>query len=185
MRYIVVLLPHRRISMNDLYKEILVKKQSTGTDMLKKVGMIALTVVLAAGGLLIHPLLLLAAVGAGVATWYISTGLDLEYEYLYVNGDIDIDKIMNKQRRKRAASYSFETLELIAPSDSHELDQYRSRAAEKDFTSGVPGTKSYTAVYTADGGLQMVKLELDQELIADIRRMAPRKVSRDCLTSSH
>ncbi len=26
---------------------------------------------------------------------------DVEYEYLFVNGDLDIDKIMNKARRKR------------------------------------------------------------------------------------
>ena len=170
--------------MNDLYREILVKKKSTGADTLKKAGLIALTVLLAAAGLLIHPLLLLVAVGAGILTWFISTGLDLEYEYLYVNGDIDIDKIMSKQRRKRAASYAVENLELIAPSRSHDLDQYRGRAAVKDFTSGDPDAKSYTAVYSCDGGLQMVQLELDDELIADIRRIAPRKVSRDCLTSS-
>ena len=84
--------------MNDLYREILVKKKSTGADTLKKAGLIALTVLLAAAGLLIHPLLLLVAVGAGILTWFISTGLDLEYEYHYVNGDIDIDKIMIKQR---------------------------------------------------------------------------------------
>ena len=171
--------------MNDLYKEILIKKRATGTDTLKKAGLIALTALLALGGLFIHPLLLIAAVAAGALTWFIVTGLDLEYEYLYVNGDLDIDKIMNKQRRKRAASYTVETMELIAPTGSHELDQYSQRAALKDFTSGDPDAKSYTAVYAGEGGLQMVKLELDDEVIADLRRIAPRKVSRDCLTSFH
>ncbi len=168
--------------MNDLYREILVKKQGSPTDTLKKAGLIILTVLLGAAGILFHPLFLIACIGAGILTWYISSGLNLEYEYLYVNGDIDIDKIMNKQRRKRAASYAVETLELIAPSGSHELDQYQSRASLKDFTSQDPSAKSYTAVYAMDGGLQMVKLELDRDIIEDLRRIAPRKVSRGCLT---
>ena len=39
--------------------------------------------------------------------------LDLEYEYLYVNGDLDIDKIMGKQKRKRVFSMNVNDLELL------------------------------------------------------------------------
>ena len=167
--------------MNELYRETLVKHPTSGLDTLKKAGVIALTVVLAAGGLFISPFLLILAVGAGVLAWFVITGLDLEYEYLYVNGDIDIDKIMNKQRRKRVASYSLEELEIVAPEGSHDLDAYNGKAAVKDYTSGNPDIKPYVAVYNQKDGMQMVKLELEKDVLQDIRRLAPRKVSREIL----
>ena len=167
--------------MNELYREILVKHTPTSADTLKKAGVIALTVLFAAAGFLLHPLFLLGAVGAGVLAWFVITGLDLEYEYLYVNGDFDIDKIMNKQRRKRAASYNLEEMELIAPSGSHDLDPYQSRGTVRDYTSGNPQIKTYTAVYNKNGEITLVKLELEEDILGDLRRLAPRKISRDIL----
>ena len=167
--------------MNELYREILVKHTATGMDQLKKAGVIVLTVLLAAGGILINPLLLLAAAGAGVLSWFVITSLDLEYEYLYVNGDFDIDKIMNKQRRKKVASYSLEELEIIAPEGSHDLDPYNGKGTVRDFTSGNPQIKTYVAVYNRKDGKELVKLELEQDVLQDLRRLAPRKVSREIL----
>ena len=167
--------------MNDLYREILVKHPATGTDMFKKIGVIALTAVLAAAGLLIHPLLFLPAIGAGVFAWSVITGLDLEYEYLYVHGDFDIDKIMNRQRRKRVASYTLEELELLAPSGSHDLDPYSGKGQVLDYTSGDPNVKTYVAVYNTSRGIKLVRLELDNDILRDLRRLAPRKISREIM----
>ena len=167
--------------MNELYREILIKHSSTGSDVIKKAGVIALVIVLIAGGLFITPLLLIAAVGAGIFAYFVITGLDLEYEYLYVNGDFDIDKIMNKTRRKRVASYTLEEMEIIAPSSSHDLDPWRGKASVKDYTSGQMNKNSYTALYNTSSGQLLVMLELDEDVIRDIRRLAPRKISRDIL----
>ncbi len=41
--------------------------------------------------------------------------LNVEYEYVFVNGDLDIDKIMNKARRKRMFSVDADQMELLAP----------------------------------------------------------------------
>ena len=37
-------------------------------------------------------------IGVIAATVILIRRLDVEYEYLYVNGDLDIDKIMHRQR---------------------------------------------------------------------------------------
>ena len=168
--------------MNDLYREIMVKRKKSPLDSMKKVGLIVLTVVLFAAGMLINPLILLLGVVSCFVTWYFGASFDVEYEYLYVNGDIDIDKIMGKQRRKRVGSYELEAMEILAPTGSHELDPYKDRAKVKNFTSLEPGVKSVTGVYAVDNQLYMVELELDRDVIEDIRRIAPRKVSRECLT---
>ena len=87
--------------MSELYSEFLVKKESTFKDALIKFGMIGLTVVAVAAGLFLNPLLLIVAIGLGVACYFIIPKTDLEYEYLFVNGELDIDKIMAKSKRKR------------------------------------------------------------------------------------
>ncbi len=168
--------------MNEFYKEILVKKETTTLDLVKKYGLIVLTAVAVAAFILIHPLFLVVAIGLGSACNFVLPTCDLEYEYLYVNGDIDVDKIMGKQKRKRAGSYNLEEMELIAPDGSHDLDPWLSKGVKvTDYSSGRPDAKCYVAIYNKDGAQQAVRYEFDEEVIRDLRRLAPRKVSRDCL----
>ena len=49
----------------------------------------------------------------------------------------------------------------------------------RDFTSLQPGTPSYTLVFNREGRKELVKLELDETVVQDMRRMAPRKVFTD------
>ena len=86
--------------MSDLYIELLVKKKKTSTDTLLKALMIGVTVIFVLGGILFNPIILIPAIVMGVVDYFKLPALDLEYEYLYVNGELDIDKIMSKQKRK-------------------------------------------------------------------------------------
>ena len=46
-----------------------------------------------------------AAVGLLYAAYWLSSKLNLEYEYIITNGSMDIDKIINKNSRKRILSF--------------------------------------------------------------------------------
>ncbi len=164
--------------MSDMYKEILVKKKmSVGNKLLKGV-MITLTVLLVVVGFVIWPLLI-AGVALGVVSFFVVPKLDVEYEYLYVNGELDVDAIYSKQKRKRIGSYDMVNLEVAAPEKSHALDAYRNKQGVKikDYTSGEPEAKSYILVMNQEKGQEIVKVELDEEILNDIRRIAPRKVN--------
>ena len=89
--------------MDDFYTEQLIKKQADSKDTLKKVGLIALTV---ASVLLVFviPVGIILPVVMIVIDVLMFRNLNVEYEYVFVNGDLDIDKIMNKARRKRMFS---------------------------------------------------------------------------------
>ncbi len=164
--------------MNDMYREILVAKQKTAMDTVKVFVTVALTAVLAVAGLLITPVALIAAILAGVGAWFAINGSNIEYEYQYVNGDIDVDRISNKSRRKRVASFDIANLEILARTGSHDLDSYKDRKEMKrfDFTDGREETRSWTGIYNGTGSFTEVKLELDEEIVNDMRRYAPRKV---------
>lgn len=165
--------------MNDMYKEVLVKPQPKATDGLKKGLLIAAVVVLAAAGVLIWPLFLLLAIVLGVLeVWLIFPRFSVEYEYLYINGDIDIDAIYNKTSRKKQGSFEKGSLEVMAPSGSAHLDGYAGGKDAKvlDYTSGEGKAKVWTLVYGSASGRKVLLLELPDEVAQDMRRHAPQKV---------
>lgn len=86
--------------MSELYSEFLVKKESTFKDALIKFGMIGLTVVAAAAGLFLNPLLLIVAIGLGVACYFIIPKTDLEYEYLFVTANWILTRSWQNQKEK-------------------------------------------------------------------------------------
>ena len=72
--------------MNDAYSELLVKKEQTIKEKAIKVLVIALIVLAAVAGIFITPIALVVAVVLGAAAYFLLPNLDLEFEYLYVNG---------------------------------------------------------------------------------------------------
>ena len=164
--------------MNDGYEEILVKRQKSASDMLLRGLVIALAVVpVIVGVLCVSPLFLLIGAVIGVLGYYlILPNFDLEYEYLYVNGDIDIDKIMSKRKRKRVGSFTKDNLEIMAPTGSDQLASYVKNGKVLDYTSGDPQKKTWTLVFGSERTSEIVKLELTDTIAQDMRRYAPRKV---------
>lgn len=108
--YICITLQNGDIEIMDNFAEQLVKKNETSSDktkrLLKTVVGIVLTIVLALFGFLTigNPALsllgFLLAVGAGYGTFFIVQSSYVEYEYAFTNGELDIDKIIAKKKRK-------------------------------------------------------------------------------------
>ena len=154
--------------MSESYVELLVKKKKTPKDSILKGLMIAGIVIL----------VLIAAIALGVLAYFKMPGLDLEFEYLYVNGELDIDKIMSKVKRKRVGSFDISKAEMVAPVKSHELDYYRQSKDLKvvDCSSGEDHANVYGMVIKDEKGMKLVLFEPNQEILDDMRRIAPRKV---------
>ena len=164
--------------MSDLYTEEIVKKEKTGKDILIKVLLAAGTLLAICSLMVLGWISLILIAVFGVADYFIIPSLDLEYEYLYVNGEIDIDKIMSRKKRKRIFSGDVSSLELLAPTQSHELDHYRSRSDIKksDFSSGRSDVKTFTMILKKEQGFEMITFEPGEIILKDMKRMAPRKV---------
>lgn len=162
--------------MGDFYAEKLVKKKSTGKDVLIKAVLIALTVLalLSVFVVIFGVLLVLLMIGLDLL---IIRSLDVEYEYQYFNGDIDIDKIMHKERRKNVFSANIKDMELLAPSGTPELHSY-GNASVYDFTSGYGNAPVYEMIIAENGVTKRVLFEPDDKMVEGIWMQAPRKVVR-------
>ena len=111
--------------MSDLYLEELVKRRKTGTDQALRYVLMALTAIGVVLSLLTWNLIIIAvSIAICVADIFIFPRFQTEWEYQYVNGELDVDRIINKAKRKRMASYDISKAELIAPAASHRFDYY-------------------------------------------------------------
>lgn len=162
--------------MGDFYTEQLVKKQTNMKDVVIKAVLVAVTIV-SFLVMLMFPFGILAPVAMIVLDVIVFQRLKVEYEYLFVNGDLDIDKIMNKSRRKKMFSANVADVELLAPVDAAELRQFQN-ARIYDFTSGTGQAKEYALIVSGQGELKKIVFEPNDMIIEGFFLMVPRKVIR-------
>lgn len=160
--------------MGDTFIEQLVKQRQTTSNLLKKCGLIVFTV-LSVFLVLLMPVLLPLPVLLIVLDVFLIRRMDLEFEYSYFNGDLDIDKIMAKQSRKRVFSTDMESMIVVAPVGSIELQPYK-QLKGIDYSSNAGNGKVYELVTNCNGRKVKVLLEPSQELLDGMRMKAPRKV---------
>lgn len=162
--------------MGDFYTEQLVKKRTTMKDVFIKALLVAFAIV-SVFVIFIFPVAIVFPVFVIAAVVFLIRRLDVEYEYLYVNGDLDIDKIMHKAKRKRVYSANVSSMELLAPEGAGELGQYRN-ARIVDYSSGMEDARRYVLVTAENGQVTKLIFEPDDTIIEGIFMLAPRKVVR-------
>ena len=166
--------------MNESYKELLVKKDKGAKETLTRVVCVVPTVLLGLLTLLTGNIIcFIFVIALGVLDYFVFQWTDLEYEYLYLDKEISVDKIMAKTRRKRAATISVEKIEIMAPEKSHQLDSYRNRQTKvMDLSAGhdLPDQKLYWVFYE---GNQKILMNLTEDFAKTVKGIAPRKVFTD------
>lgn len=164
--------------MSDLYSEWIIKRKKPGWAPFAKAGLIVLTVfcfLLSFTGVLWFMVLVGAAFG--YLTYRLSLEWDLEYEYTFVKGELDIDKIMGKSRRKRCIVVDLDRTEIVAPANSHALDSFKNnKCKEYDFSSHMPEAKPYVMYATVKNEMARIIFEPNERMLNDMRNTAPRKV---------
>ena len=90
-------------------------------------------------------------------------GSILEYEYLYLNGELDIDCIYLKKRREHIGTYKVADMEALFPLDAKRFREYRKDKNIKirDCSAGRRGMRIF---------------EPDQGMLLDMQRRSPGKV---------
>lgn len=164
--------------MGDFYAEQLVKRKTSGKDLALKWGLTALTGLSVLLTLLSFSFVFFViTVIFGFLCFWLLPKTDVEFEYLYVNGQLDIDKIFSKSRRKRAARYDLSNMEVIAPLNSPSLDAFRKneRVRTMDFSSRTGKQTVYVMILNTDTERLRVLVELEDRIIKEIHRKYPQK----------
>ena len=159
--------------MSDYYTEQLVKKQAGMKDIVIKAALVAVTIV-SVLIVFLFPFGIILPVLAVILDVLMFRRLNVEYEYLFVNGDLDIDKIMNKAKRKRMFSANVNDLEILAPADSIEVRQYQ-KAKTYNYSSGSGQAALYALVVSERGEQKKIIFEPNDTQAAGERTLRGRR----------
>ena len=166
--------------MSDTYVECLVKAKASVLGKFGKVLLVVLAVfcgIVAFGTMNI--VLLLITVAAAVGAYFVGMYTEVEYEYLYLDKELVVDKVLGKSKRKRIATYQLSRIEIFAPVKSYHLDNYRNRNVKViDYSIGeeLQPDKRFAMFY--EGGEKII-LSPSEELVKAMKSVAPRKIFAD------
>ncbi len=165
--------------MSDTYVECLIKAKASTIGKLVKGVLIALTVGLGLLALMGIPVGVIGAVLTGVGAYFMHLYTDVEYEYLYLDKELTVDRVLAKTMRKRMGTFTLERMEILAPIHSHHLDSYKNRNVKvKDYSVGEERKPDERYALYYEGGEKLI-LSPSEDLVKVIRNVSPRKVFMD------
>lgn len=163
--------------MNEMYAEAGVKPRTTATDMIRKAGLIMLGVIAVILLPVVGNFFILFVAAAIVGIFYAYPRLNVEYEYIFCDGQFDFDKIMGGSKRKSMQKIDFEDIEIAAPANSHALDQYSHNIKKVyDYSGKMDNGRTYALI--GKDGSDMIKILFDpsDKMLDCMKNKAPRKV---------
>ena len=163
--------------------EVVVSRRTSTLVKVIRFGAIILTVCFCFLTFLVHFLMLLPAAGCAVLAYLAWLESVVDYEYVYVDKEIRIAKIQQKQRRKELSAYDLNKMEIFAPIGSSHLDSVKGRDLNVlDYSSGDDDNKPARYALVMEDGTELI-LDMIGEYgpqIVDIMYMYyPRKVFKN------
>ncbi len=162
--------------IQDAYVEHLVKRKTPPYALAVKIllGVLFAAAVFMALTTYIGIVVLLAVCAA---SYFIMLNLNVEFEYLYIDGQLSIDKILNRNKRKKVMECDKDSLLMMAPLDSYVLKDYEGTGVKViDCSSGRNDVKKYAFIYQAGQQRNKVIIEPNEKLLQCIRSTTPRKI---------
>ena len=160
--------------MSDFYTEQLVKRKNPSSTMMLKV-LLILATVFSVLLIFVVPFAIIAPIVLVCVDVFAFQSMDVEYEYLFVNGNLDVDKIMSKSRRKNVFAMDMNELEVLAPKGAPELRQYQGLKAT-NLSSLTENAKLYEMIVVQKGTKKKVIFEPNPTILEGMKLLAPRKV---------
>lgn len=165
--------------MNDTYCELIVKRRTTSSALICR-----FFAVFASSVAIFLSVLMFSVLGLTAGAFFVWIDMiifrntDIEYEYQFFSGNLDIDVIYGKKKRKRARRFDLKKIEILAPLKSDKLAYYAAKNIKTlDYSSGYPNDKKYAFVIPGDEGVvYKVIFEPSEEIVNAIRMYVPSKV---------
>ena len=164
----------------DVYKEQLITRKSDEKDMLKKIVIAAVGVTLSCASVVFYgpmPSTVIVFIICFII-YKIYGRFNVEYEYIYTNGSLDIDCIYNKEKRKRKYSATVSEFEMMAHIDDERLKEFE-QLPKIDFSSGDILGNTYVFIGKYKGKRARIVFEPNEEILSAMNiDLTPRKLFR-------
>ncbi len=169
----------------DIFVEQIVKKAQNGKDTAKKVlivvSMCLLAAILAFVMMFIPAfsgIALLLLFGVMYGGYYLITGVDVEYEYIVTNGEIDIDKIIAKRKRSRLITGKVSSFEAFGKyENAPDIDSSVTIVNAVGTSLSGEETEEWYADFThASAGKVRLIISAEEKVVEAIRPFLPRQL---------
>jgi len=168
----------------DIYTEYIIKKKKTAVDYAIIAASILGGLLLTALGLIFNGVLFGMGLLLAAFVWYgvylIVNNRNLEYEYILTNGELDIDKIIAKNGRKRIITINFREVELCAAVNNPEFSaEYNNSAGiSKVYTlvGDIKADNVYFVDFHSDGERRRVLFQPSEKILDGLKKTNPRNV---------
>ncbi|MFI3325585.1 MAG: DUF6106 family protein [Clostridia bacterium] len=171
----------------DVFIEYMVKKSKTGKDYALIFGAIFLFIIISFFSMTI----LLALVGVSIPFFILVAGIygiyvlitsrNIEFEYSFTNGDLAIDKITNRKKRKRLLSFDFSKIEEIGYYTKN-VDKLKNRRVDKTVfacASEKDENSVYVVAKTKKAGLALIVFTPSEKMVEEMKMYVPRILRND------
>lgn len=170
--------------MESMYAEAGVEKRKTFGSVLTKTMLIVACVILVAMAAIAVILtgtiqasffyvpIIVFIVGAMII---IFPKLNVEYEYIFCDGQFDIARIRGKATRKNVVRVDFENVELVAPYKSENLRGYQ-ELPKKDFSSGIASDNLYVMIAILKEKKTKIFFEPSEKMLDCMKLKAVNKI---------
>ncbi|MCC8060437.1 MAG: DUF6106 family protein [Clostridiales bacterium] len=163
--------------MNDSYAECLVKRKTPAYAYLFDILLAFVVLFCVFLALTTSVIGVILTFAAGFVAWLVHRNFRVEYEYLYVDRQFSVDKIFGRAKRKKVWEVSLDSIQIIAPDGSPELERYSVNNRKiLDFSSARKDAHTYTMLVQSGANAERVIFEPDERLLKCIRQYAPSKV---------
>lgn len=166
----------------DVFIEQIVKKKYNGMDYLIFVGIVLAALVLISACLFIQALesfSLLIGIGILVGAYFLIISRNLEFEYSVTNGDVTVDKIINRSKRKRVISFDAHNTEEMGKYDP---EKHQGKSYDKRLFTGdsVENKESwYMTFHSTKTGYTLLVFTPNEKVLTAIKPFLPHQVMHD------
>ena len=160
----------------DVVCEALVQKRFEKSDKIKAVAIIAGALILAALLVVLivnsptkAALAVFGIIGVAFAAYSLVTGLSVEYEYCFVNGELTVDKITNKSTRKQLVVLNVKDVEKMGRIGSGSFNPHGAGRILNCSYSDEPEEGFFLQFRDGDKGLATLIISPEEEFIMNMK----------------
>ena len=168
----------------DIFIEYMVKRKKKATDYVKIFGTLILGLALIfvvsvvfAMVPYITSLVLLAIAGVIYLMYYFITAVNVEYEYILTNMEIDIDAIINTKRRKRLTTVNLRSAEYFGKKSDGEFKRYSEDKGLKKIYACRDANDPETCyiVYFENDDKKMLLFDPNEKILEKVKLYIPKR----------
>ncbi len=169
----------------DFFNEWIVKRKKTAQDYMSVIITVMVAIMALYGvaiqfmlGKLVYFIPIEIAVVI-YAAYKIIASMNVEYEYFATNGDLDIDRIVSKKRRKKLVSIKLRDVEYFAPFEDEHIRIAEDTSIKRiiDASSSIDAPRLHFVIYYNNSEKTCLLFEPTDEMIENFSLYVPKSLN--------